>query len=75
MTEKYRKGNDAKKLGALNAVNLLKDSLKNYQEAQKRNSRAKDGNYKSLDLKYLADALRGVEQQVQSDNYYDEGGA
>lgn len=71
MASVYRKGNYAKKLGALEAVGQLKKALENYEKAQKRNPNARDGNYKALDLDFLAAHLGGVVKEVKNDNYYD----
>ena len=69
MAEKARKYkvpyNVNAKLGANKAANLIKDSLENYQRAQNKNPKAKDGNYDYLELDYLVHALRQVLKQVE----------
>tara|TARA_S200002703_G_scaffold79108_1_gene68111 strand:- start:662 stop:880 length:219 start_codon:yes stop_codon:yes gene_type:complete len=69
MAEKVRKYkvpyNVNATLGAGKAANLIKDSLENYQKAQKTDPKAKDGNYDYLELDYLVWALNKVLKQVQ----------
>ena len=69
MAEKARKYkvpyNVNAKLGANKAANLIKDSLENYQKAQKSDPKDPKGNYDYLELDYLVWALNKVLKQVE----------
>ncbi len=49
------------------ASNMLKDSLENYQQAEKNNPNSEDGNYHYLNIDELIHKLKVIQSRLEKD--------
>ena len=57
--------NQQLKISASMASNMLKDSLENFQQAEKNNPNSEDGNYSSLNMYELIHKLKIIDSQMK----------
>ena len=58
--------NQQLKISASMASNMLKDSLENFQQAEKNNPNSEDGNYRYLNIDELIYKLKVIESKLET---------